>query len=115
MPELPPDALFRICDNQCLDFETTADLPPLQAIIGQDRAVKALEFGLEIEEKGFNIYAAGPSGHGQDSRHHQLPEGAGELQECPPRLVLRLQLQESKQPQGPQPASGARPGSSSGT
>ena len=65
MPELPPDALFRICDNQCLDFETTADLPPLQAIIGQDRAVKALEFGLEIEEKGFNIYAAGPSGTGK--------------------------------------------------
>lgn len=65
MPELSADALFRVCDNQCLDFETTADLPPLQAIIGQDRAVQALEFGLEIEEKGFNIFVSGPSGTGK--------------------------------------------------
>ena len=65
MPELSPESLRRICDDSCLDFETTADLPPLQAIIGQQRAVQALEFGLDIEEKGFNIYAAGPSGTGK--------------------------------------------------
>ena len=106
MPELSPDALFRICDNQCLDFETTADLPPLQAIIGQDRAVQALEFGLEIEEKGFNIYAAGPSGTGKTAAITNFLKGAGKIQECPSRLVLRLQLQEPKQPPGPQPASG---------
>ena len=65
MPELPPEALFKVCDNQCLSFETTADLPPLQAIIGQDRAVRALEFGLDIQEKGFNIFVAGPAGTGK--------------------------------------------------
>ena len=65
MPELTPESLRIICDDSCLDFETTADLPPLQAIIGQQRAVQALEFGLDIEEKGFNIYAAGPLGTGK--------------------------------------------------
>ena len=65
MPELSPESLRNICDDSCLEFETTADLPPLQAIIGQQRAVQALEFGLDIEENGFNIYAAGPLGTGK--------------------------------------------------
>ena len=65
MPELSPESLRSICDDSCLDFETTAELPPLQAIIGQQRAVQALDFGLGIEEKGFNIYAAGPLGTGK--------------------------------------------------
>jgi lon-related putative ATP-dependent protease len=65
LPELTPESLRIVCDDSCLDFETTADLPPLQAIIGQQRAVQALEFGLDIEQKGFNIYAAGPLGTGK--------------------------------------------------
>lgn len=65
MPELTPESLRIICDDSCLDFETTADLPPLQTIIGQQRAVQSLEFGLDIVEKGFNIYAAGPNGTGK--------------------------------------------------
>jgi len=65
LPELSPESLSNICDDSCLEFETTADLPPLQSIIGQQRAVHAIEFGLDIEEKGFNIYAAGPIGTGK--------------------------------------------------
>ena len=65
MPELTLESLRIICDDSCLEFETTADLPPLQSIIGQQRAVQALEFGLDIEENGFNIYAAGPLGTGK--------------------------------------------------
>jgi lon-related putative ATP-dependent protease len=45
--------------------ETTEEISPLEEIIGQKRAVKALKFGLDIEQLGFNIYAAGASGTGR--------------------------------------------------
>ena len=67
LPELLPESLRNVCDDSCLQFQTTADLPPLQAIIGQRRAVRALEFGLGIEEKGYNVYVAGQSGTGKTS------------------------------------------------
>ena len=44
---------------------TTDTLKPTDEIIGQDRAQKALRFGLEIREKGFNIYASGMPGTGR--------------------------------------------------
>ncbi|MGB9177123.1 MAG: ATP-binding protein, partial [Methanoregula sp.] len=44
---------------------TTETLQPLEEIIGQDRAQNALRFGLEIQEKGFNIYVAGMPGTGR--------------------------------------------------
>ena len=45
--------------------KTTDTLKPTDEIIGQDRAQKALRFGLEIREKGFNIYVAGMPGTGR--------------------------------------------------
>ena len=106
MPELPADALFKVCDNQCLDFETTADLPPLQAIIGQDRAVQALEFGLEIEEKGFNIYVAGPSGTGKTAAiTNFLKERAGK-KDAPPDWCYVHNFKEPNNPKRLEPAPG---------
>ena len=88
MPELTPESLRNICDDSCLDFETTADLPPLQAIIGQQRAVQSLEFGLGIEDKGFNIYAAGPNGTGKTTAITAFLQERGHDQRGSPRLVL---------------------------
>ena len=44
---------------------TTETLKPTDEIIGQDRAQKALRFGLEIPEKGFNVFVAGLPGTGR--------------------------------------------------
>jgi len=64
--ELNPKDLRKECDPKSLmSCETTEGIPPLEGIIGQERAVKALKFGLEIKESGFNIYVAGPSGTGR--------------------------------------------------
>ena len=52
-------------DAELVECKTTADLQPLTEIIGQKRAVKALDFGLNIEEKGFNVYASGTHGTGR--------------------------------------------------
>jgi lon-related putative ATP-dependent protease len=65
--ELSPEKLRRECDPKLLRCETTMEIQPLEEIIGQDRAVKALRFGLEIKERGFNIYVAGYPGTGRMS------------------------------------------------
>ena len=48
-------------------FKTTADVPPLEGMIGQDRAVKATEFGLRIKRPGYNIFMTGLTGTGKSS------------------------------------------------
>jgi len=50
-----------------LEFDTTADIKPIQGIIGQERGTKALSFGLRMQKKGYNIYVAGLSGTGRSS------------------------------------------------
>lgn len=52
-------------DSEMLDFDTTADLKPLDEIVGQDRAMSALEMGLGIRQGGYNIFVAGLTGSGK--------------------------------------------------
>ncbi|NYT12124.1 MAG: AAA family ATPase [Methanomassiliicoccales archaeon] len=54
-----------ICEDVTFECKSTEELTPLQEIIGQNRAVKALKFGLNIKEKGFNIYVSGMPGTGR--------------------------------------------------
>ncbi len=63
--ELPVEKLRRTCDPQMLGCDTSEEMRPLETIIGQERAVKALRFGLGIKELGFNIYVAGMPGTGR--------------------------------------------------
>lgn len=63
--ELTPERLRRVCDPSSLEFASTADVPVLETIIGQERALSSLRFGLGIREAGFNIYVSGMSGTGR--------------------------------------------------
>lgn len=64
---LKPEQLTHFCESPCLDFQTTADVEPLNGIMGQDRAVEALKFGLSMKRKGYNIYVSGSWGTGRNS------------------------------------------------
>ncbi len=64
---LSPDDLYRFCDERLFDFRTTDELPMLDGIIGQDRALHSIEFGLNLSSTGFNIYVLGESGTGKTS------------------------------------------------
>ncbi|RBW71018.1 Lon protease family protein [Bacillus taeanensis] len=60
------EKLRSICDPAIFLFETTEDVTKeTEEIIGQKRAVEAVEFGLSVEQQGYNIFAAGPSGTGK--------------------------------------------------
>jgi lon-related putative ATP-dependent protease len=59
--ELKPETLRAECDFNTLGFETTADLTPLKVkVVAQDRAQRALEFGLGIKDHEYNVFVAGP-------------------------------------------------------
>jgi len=64
---LAPDQLRAVVDPGQFKFESTAELTPLTEIIGQPRATRAIEFGLEIPSFGYNIYVIGPAGAGKTS------------------------------------------------
>jgi lon-related putative ATP-dependent protease len=64
---LSPDDLYRRCDPKMFPFGTTGDLPALDGIIGQQRALDAIDFGLNLRSTGFNIYVLGDSGTGKTS------------------------------------------------
>lgn len=63
--ELKPQQLRCICEATSFDFTNTTELDVLADIVGQDRAVEAIEFGINIESDGFNIYALGQAGAGK--------------------------------------------------
>ena len=57
--------LKNVCDPNIFTFETTADITDSDLIYGQERGIKALEFGLNIGSKGYNLYLEGPAGVGK--------------------------------------------------
>ncbi|MFA5869127.1 MAG: AAA family ATPase [Candidatus Bathyarchaeia archaeon] len=63
--ELSYEKARKRCTTEIADCASTAELEPLQQIIGQDRAVKALQFGLKMKDGGFNIYVSGMAGTGR--------------------------------------------------
>ena len=63
--ELNYKSLKKVCDPNKLPFETTEKLEGISTGIGQDRGIKALEFGLNVDVKGYNLYLEGPSGVGK--------------------------------------------------
>ena len=65
MTKLGPDDLYRSCDTSRFQFTTTDDLPSFEGTIGQERAMKSLDFGLGVDSKGFNIFALGEPGTGK--------------------------------------------------
>ncbi|MDH5443989.1 MAG: AAA family ATPase [Gammaproteobacteria bacterium] len=78
------DQLYRHCDITQLKFKTTEELPRLEGMVGQERALDALEFGIGIRQQGYNLFVLGPSGSGK----HTITE-------------QHLQIQSSQEPTPP--------------
>ena len=63
--ELSFKELKKECDPSSFKFKTTRELEPFSGTIGQARGIKAIEFGLNIDIKGYNLYLEGPTGIGK--------------------------------------------------
>lgn len=80
--ELSGDQVRKACDPQGLGFATTEELAPVEGIIGQQRAVEALRFGLDMPDRGFNIYVAGLPGTGRTTAVQAFLEERARQQEA---------------------------------
>lgn len=67
MPLQPiaPERLFNACDPAEFEFTSTEELADTSVIIGQERALDAIQFGIAIEQEGYNVFALGPPGAGK--------------------------------------------------
>jgi lon-related putative ATP-dependent protease len=64
---LAPVALYTSCDASRLPFKTTAELEPLDQVVGQERAVEAVRFAVGMDHGAYNLFAMGPEGTGKYS------------------------------------------------
>ena len=95
---LAAEDLFQVCDPQELDFETTEDLEQISSVVGQERAVEAMRFGLGIEDRGYNIFALGPSGLGKQSIMRRFFEEQAEEEPEPSDWCYVNNFKDSKKP-----------------
>lgn len=64
---VPLEKLRWVCEEELFDFRTTEDIPELDEAIGQERALKSIDFGLGMQMNGFNLFLAGEAGTGRSS------------------------------------------------
>jgi predicted ATP-dependent protease len=67
IPELRPEDLRWVCNEDECDFQSTADVEPLHRIVGQDRALSAIELGLHVRQPGYNVFVSGIPGSGRNT------------------------------------------------
>ncbi len=82
--ELTAAQVRKICDPSLFDCNSTAELDPVESIIGQDRALSALRFGLNILKPGFNIYVSGLAGTGRTTAIKSFLEALATKKDVPP-------------------------------
>jgi lon-related putative ATP-dependent protease len=65
--ELQPADLRCLCDPKIFKFKDTSEVEPLKEVIGQKRAVQAIDFGLNMKSPGYNIFITGQDGTGKST------------------------------------------------
>lgn len=85
--ELPAEKLRWQCDPSVFPADTTRDIRPTEAIVGQDRALEAVRLGLAMRGPGYNIFVTGLTGTGRTTTVRRLLEQLEKGKERPPDIV----------------------------
>jgi lon-related putative ATP-dependent protease len=81
---LEPRQLRVQCNPNDFDFETTVELDTLDQVVGQDRALDALYFGIDVRHEGYNLYVIGQAGVGKFSVVRKALQAQAVKQAIPP-------------------------------
>ncbi len=95
---VPAEEVRWTCRPEDLPFETTAELPAGESIVGQDRAVRALNFGLTVPQPGYNIFVAGPPGTGRATYAQTRVRQIAETMSAPSDWIYVHNFQQPDQP-----------------
>src|SRR5512141_1436935 len=96
--KIPISMLSPTVDPAQLGFDDTSELEPLNEIIGQERAVEALEFGLHMKGPGFNLYVSGPVGTGKGTLIRQMVKRIAQASPAPADWCYVNNFQDSSRP-----------------
>ncbi|MDD5309376.1 MAG: ATP-binding protein [Deltaproteobacteria bacterium] len=96
---LPPEKLYARLDPETIPFETTAELASYRGMIGQDRAMRAVELGLRVRTRGFNIFAVGDPGSGKTSTLERLLEERAAREPVPDDLCYVYNFEAPDRPE----------------
>jgi len=80
---LGPEALCALCDPARFTFKTTSELDDLVEVVGQARAMQAIEFGIGISRSGYNLFTLGTPGTGRRSVVRQFIERKAAVEPVP--------------------------------
>lgn len=80
---LPASVLYKSCNLDQLHFSSTEELEDIDIIVGQERALEAIKFGVRIKKSGYNIFAMAPDGTGKLTTAKQLAEHEAARQPVP--------------------------------
>jgi lon-related putative ATP-dependent protease len=95
---LTEDQIYHRCPLDKLNFETTATLEELELPFGQERLLRAMEFGASMEANGFNLFVLGPSGAGKHELVRQFLDKHAEGQPVPSDWCHVFNFQQSDKP-----------------
>jgi lon-related putative ATP-dependent protease len=96
--KVAPEDLYRRCDPAEIGAASTADVPPLDGTMGQERALSSLHFGLDIQAEGYNVFVAGPAGTGRNSTLRATVAHIAGAQPVPPDWCYVYNFSEHRQP-----------------
>ena len=80
---LRPEELRAVCDPGRLGFPSTAELPPLDGMIGQERAQSATAFGIGMRRVGYNFFVLGPARTGKATTMRRVLEDRAAAETTP--------------------------------
>lgn len=87
------------CKPKKFDFETTDELEPItDELIGQNRAVKAMDLGLKVKQEGYNIFISGIPGTGKTTYAKTLAREESEDAEVPDDICYVYNFSDSEKP-----------------
>lgn len=95
---IPVASLRWRCEPEQFDFETTTELPDLLDAVGQERALRSIEFGLGVKETGFNLYISGQTGTGRTSTIRNLLRQRSKNEPAPSDWVYVYNFKDADNP-----------------
>ena len=95
---LAPEALTRPFSAEQFSFSTTNDLEPFRGVLGQERAVEALQFGVAMPLPGYNVFVMGEPGTGRFSFVKRYLKAEGKRMQTPADWVYVNNFDEPREP-----------------
>lgn len=104
---LAPEALTRRFSPEQFAFTNTDDLEPFRGVLGQERAVEALQFGVAMPRPGYNVYVMGEPGTGRFSFVKRYLKAEGKRQQTPSDWLYVNHFDDTREPRALELPSGS--------